>query len=862
MAFDGLLLDNRPPFWEQENCRVNRRVSDAERLRSSHESCTNRPDHFPDGRKMVMHHPGGEEVNSLDRLPGRPLNGLLRMAALAGVETAVRLHVRRGDDLDARDSDGMTPLMLAASRNKAAVCSLLLAAGATPSLTDFSGKSALDIARAVDAMDAVAVLEPPHTPDTAAERVVGDTDLFDMSGWEAEEDGPPPERNLVLEESAKAIHEAISGHVPIDTAEEWEDFEAFLPERAEPLPKAGDDEGRIHIRKLLLRALREGGVPERDVGAVCENDDGSPNPEGEALLVRVLGELGAEVDERIEPEEIGDDVEENDQEAAEVSGAMTFLDDLGSGRSEPLRLYVREMSRRRLLTAAEEPALAREIEDSASSALDALAQWPEGVAAVLASAERATAGVENGEDVSGTSPEPLEDGTREFGIESEDASLDESEEPDAPPLPVSAGDAAGLVAEIARLACHAGKGGEDEKSLRNALAAANLSTSFLLALADGASHDANGPAGRFAAALRRQAAARDRMAVSNLRLVLSIAKRYQGKGLPFEDLVQEGNIGLLRAVDRFDWRRGFRFSTYATWWIRQQITRSLADKGRTIRMPVHVHDTVLRMAREANVMEREIGRIPTAVALANRLSMPPRKVAALLARLEEPVPLDEPGDDGITPVDWLADESAKDPAVAAETKELTAALLGALAQLDPKATEVMTLRFGLDDGEPRTLEETGEIFGVTRERIRQIESKSLKKLRHPTRSDQLRDFVDGLPPATKESDEDEVGIDGGQQVSARPDDATSTGTSECGAGKPVNTKVNRRPGERNRPIQNATDRAIAMAREIGVEVEDGRERGGDVLIRLYRTDDAKRRRLARTLVETGFKPWPGAGYRK
>jgi len=352
------------------------------------------------------------------------------------------------------------------------------------------------------------------------------------------------------------------------------------------------------------------------------------------------------------------------------------------------------------------------------------------------------------------------------------------------------------------------------------------------------------------------------MAVSNLRLVLSMAKRYQGKGLPLDDLVQEGNIGLLRAVDRFDWRRGFRFSTYATWWIRQQITRALADKGRTIRIPVHVHDTALRMVRETEKMEREIGRMPTAMALAKRLSMPPKKVAALLARLEEPIPLDESGADGTTPADWLVDESAKDPAVAAETKELTAALGEALAQLEPKATEVMTLRFGLDDGEPRTLEETGEVFGLTRERIRQIESKSLKKLRHPIRSGQLRDFLDGLPPARKEPYEDDAGIDEGQQTGVRHDVATPTGTSKCGEGKPAKARESRRSEERNRPVQNATDRAIAMAREIGVEVEDAREHGGDVLVRLNRTNDAKQRRLARALVETGFKPWPGAGYRK
>ncbi|WP_437557713.1 sigma-70 family RNA polymerase sigma factor [Acidithiobacillus sulfuriphilus] len=720
----------------------------------------------------------------MDGLAEQPLNRLLRMAVLAGVESAVRMHVRRGDDLDARDGDGMTPLMLAASKNKAAICALLLGSGADASLTDPSGRDALEIAKASGAAAAALVLSAPEreteAPPKAEERgsaesgeersavqeapgdvpsprpaesehVAAEEDIFPgLSAWEPEEDGPPPEGDETLAAAAAAAHVAISGHVPIDMAEDWEDFEAFLPEHAVPVPRAGDEEGRERIRRLLARALREGSVPEAEVEALCADADGSHNPKGETLLGLVLGDLGAETDERIETDSFPADGDDDSDagEDAEISEALAFLDDLGSGRNEPVRIYVREMSRQKLLTAEEELALARDIEEGEALALDALASWPDGVASVLAAAGRVRAGEADAEEMSaGGVREPSGEGGGEQAAEPEEVETENGENSvdAAASLSEGATDFLERVAEVERLERHAGKGGAGEKALREALASANLSRAFLLGLANGGK-EKTGAASRFAAAVERQAAARERLAVCNLRLALSIAKRYQGRGLPLDDLVQEANIGLLKAVDRFDWRRGFRFSTYATWWIRQQVTRALADKGKMIRMPVHVHDLMNRLAREAEWIERTTGRRPTAEALAERLSVAPRKVAALLDRMEEPVPLHESDADGIVPADALADAATADPAEAAEKADLSAVLGRLLTELGPKSAEIIAMRFGLGDEDPRTLEELGEIHGVTRERIRQIEAKSLKKLRHPSRSDVLRDFIDFSPP--------------------------------------------------------------------------------------------------------------------
>lgn len=758
-------------------------------------------------------------MNAMDALAERPLNRLLRMAVLAGVESAVRMHVRRGDDLDARDSNGMTPLMLAASKNKPAICALLLSSGADASLTDPSGRNALDIAKAADASEALSVLavlaaEAKGTrvePNVPEELPGGKADPFDLSGWEAEADGPAPEGNGVLAGAAAAVHRVISSHTPIDTAEDWEDFEAFLPERAEPLPKTGDEEGRAGIRRLLLRALREGGMPEHVVATACQNDDGTRNDEGESLLTLVLGDLGVETDERIEAEEPAAGPDESDDEAVALSGALSFLDELGSGRNEPLRIYVKEMSRRRLLTAKDEVTLGRDIEEGVASALDALASWPEGIAAVLAAADRVRAGEADADEVStGGACEPSEE-DGDAAAAPEEAEAEDGD--DAAELAPTAGEFIERATRVAALAGHAGKGGVGESALREALAAVKLTRSFLLTLANGGNNNGNEAAARFSKAVVRHATARERLTVSNLRLVLSIAKSYQGRGLPFDDLIQEGNIGLLRAVERYDWRRGFRFSTYATWWIRQQVTRALADRGKTIRTPVHVHQKLARMLREADEIERTTGRKPSMRALAEMLSMRPERVATLLTRMDEPIPIHEPDADGIAPEDALADTGCADPFEAVAAKELSEILGRLVAQLEPRAAEVITCRFGLDGEDPRTLEETGSIYGVTRERIRQVEAESLKKLRHPIRSAALRPYLDG---ALALEDRDSGGI----------------------------------------------DRLIASARSYGFKVEDRRHASGEVEVRLGERQDGTTRSLACSLIKAGFSQGPGMVFRK
>lgn len=837
------------------------------------------------------------------------------MAVMAGVESAVQIHIERGDNLNSRDAGGMTPLMLSAARNKASICRLLLKAGADPNLHDPSGRTALQIAVAAGAKDAAEILgatsilptsvpqpltapdpvqisvalpnqvgrldaakaepslpeaalaqsepqyapEPPTQPDAVADEA-GDGE-FDLSGWEAEEEPVQPELDLVVVASARAVQVEITSHQPIDSSAEWDDVDAYLPDIALPLARADDTERRAQLRCLLLRGVREGSVPALDVQALSTNEDRSANPEAARYLAMVINDLGAEVDERFEYsdahesfEVFVDPAETLDEEAA-LDEALVAIDSAASPRHEPLRIYQREFQRLRLLTAEEEIQLAKDMEAALDAALDALATWPEGIERTLAACAAAIAGSRRLSSVwlgGEPEPEPASAERLEAGALAPADSEHAADEDDEPlnEEPAAAGEAS-FAEALRRLSALVGREGGPRASLhevRTALASLRLNRHFLLELIDAAESPA--PCPEFQSAMADFRKARDRMTTANLKLSFFHAKKYLHSGEPLDDLAQEGNIGLLKAVDRYDWRRGFRFSTYATWWIRQQIGRHVADKVRTIRLPLHLHEKLQRAERMAKSFEGTVSREPTLDELAERLEIPRQRLATLLRIAPEPICIDEATIDGMIAIDARDAYLSPDPAEVVDEILLNQAVdryVSSLSTKDRKEERILRMRFGIGVDEVLTLDEVGMRFDVTRERIRQIEAKAIKKLRHPSRSEPFARMVLGLEPEENPL----APAPQTPQASDTPNAAVRQAPSSPPR-EPVETADGSKP--------SALDRLLAQASLLGIRVDDDRLESGRIWVDLVEAQDNKQRRLVRQLLEFGFAFWPGKGY--
>jgi RNA polymerase primary sigma factor len=826
---------------------------------------------------------------------GRNVNRLMKLAIAAGSESAVRLHISRGDDLQWRDARGFTPLMIAAARDRAGVCRLLIEAGVDHRATDSLGRDALAIAReagAHAAAEAIAGLflgepaesteaeggdqvqaPPPRSdeiqvnsgnaipPATEAIPTVEAEEAFwefdDYGEWEEEDDRPPPTHNPtpILEQSA--VQRELSEHVPIDDAADWDDVEAHLPAMAARLAGHEDAEFQGALRSLVLRAAREGSVPRQAIEELYASGlgEGARDLDAEVTLLRILNDLGAEVDERVEYLSPDDDfrVEAGSVETLDerdiVDEALAAMSSQTECPKDPLRMQRRETQRIDLLTAGEEIELAKAMESAAEAALEAMAAWPNGLAAIAAAIEDARAGRRLVSQIAASGQEetePAETQSSQGDASAQLASIEDHSSDERPDAEVALASTGAMIAleQLRAFAPEPGASWPEPKVVRQALAAIDFRRPFLLELSDRTRADHSLPAKTFRAAISDLRRHRDRMAMANLRLVFPLARKYMFSGLPIEDLSQEGNIGLLKAVDRFDWRRGFRFSTMATWWVRQAISRSIADSAMAIRLPVHVHEVASRFKWEMEALEKTLGRDPTSTELADRVGMPVAKVELLSRCLSDPLALDS-----VERETELERQDRYDAFAEAESRAVSRVLIAAVESLGKKNSAALKLRFGLEGVDPRTLEEVGVIFGVTRERARQIEAKALRALTHPARKQDLARALGRRDPALQTRGEDamEAVVD---KPRSTPPIISVTKAEASDYGDDVHAK----------PFADVRD-IVNLAERHGIASLISRSDGAETTwIFLDQPKDVESLALAGSMLRMGFTYHPGKGY--
>lgn len=554
---------------------------------------------------------------------------------------------------------------------------------------------------------------------------------FDLSGWDEEVDSPPPPADPACAGLAGDLQRQLSLHVPIDRDADWDDVDIELPEALASVRRRAklDDDGEAALRELFLVAVAGRWIEGELLATVAPRDPSDselPDPDFVANLRVTLGDLGVIVDDDpsstdwIRAFDLEDDSEEIHRD--EVAQALDFLRILNSNNSDPLTHFVRDLPYRRL-TRDEEVSLAGEIEAGTKTALSAIAMSPAAASELLSAVEAVLTGVTPPSDILDSDEEE-----RDAGLDDDAArGIDDLETQERLPLQ---SDLLFRLREVHALCISLSeeRDGGGASRLGERLTALGLSHAFVSRLRHAVETDPAGSDARclMAAGLEQARRAKERFAVANLELVMWSAKKFGG--LTWSDRVQEGNFGLLKAVERFDHRRGAKFATYAVWWIRQSITRAVTDIGRTIRIPVHVHESIRKLRRAQDQVYALTGRDASPEQLASLTEIPLARVRKLLTVADEPASIE------IDDVWCEAAEVAStepDPEATLAAAEIKALVKRQLEILTPRQAAVIRMRFGIECEKEHTLEEVGQQFGVTRERIRQIEAKALQRLSHP-----------------------------------------------------------------------------------------------------------------------------------